>query len=163
MTNFDQLRLKYIEKDTFGLNSIIYETFFGKSLFQRYLSIPQKIALASVYLLHQKSQRSQSPNQFYNQFCKFQFFKDHFLMPTKVSETPKIVQMCLFQYTSTSAGQNLSSGKLPVYLPHPNFNPYRQTCGEWLRGFWVQSWLTKAILRILGHGSGDFPETFSKI
>ena len=85
----------------------------------------QKIALASCYPLHKKSRRSQSPNQLYNQFCKFQIFKDFFLMPRKESETPKMAKMDLFQYTLTSAGQYLSSVKLPVSMPHPRAGAFQ--------------------------------------
>ena len=85
----------------------------------RYLSIPQKIALASFYPLHKKSRRSQSLNELYNRFCEFQIFGGHFLTPTKESEWPKMAKMDLFALAFTSTGRYLSSVTLPVYLLHP--------------------------------------------
>ena len=85
----------------------------------RYLSIPQKIALASFYPLHKKSRRSQSLNELYNHFCEFQIFGGHFLTPTKESEWPRMAKMGLFALAFTSTGRYLSSVTLPVYLLHP--------------------------------------------
>ena len=146
MTNFDQWRWKFIKKETFWLFWIIqtllwaWENDLRKfeihkndykikliinrwKLFlhadSRYLSIPQKIALASFYPLHKKSRRSQSLNELYNRFCEFQIFGGHFLTPTKESEWPRMVKMDLFASAFTSTGRYLSSVTLPVYLLHP--------------------------------------------
>ena len=85
----------------------------------RYIAIPQKIALASFYPLQLKSRRSQSLKELSNQFCEIQNFEIHFITPTKESERPRVAKMGLFAYTFTSIGQNWSTVKLPVYLPHP--------------------------------------------